>query len=127
MVTIVRISAICIFSVLVALFFRSVKPEYGIYMGFAAGLLLLGYVLDVFSGVYSMIRDIRTYLGDTYEYLVLLMRLVAITYICDVSGSLCRDAGYQTMASQIEVLGKLSVLLSGMPVLLSVLNTISLL
>lgn len=127
MVTIVRISAICIFSVLVALFFRSVKPEYGIYMGFATGLLLLGYVLDVFSGGYSMIRDIRTYLGDTYEYLVLLMRLVAITYICDVSGSLCRDAGYQTMASQIEVLGKLSVLLSGMPVLLSVLNTISLL
>ncbi len=127
MVTIVRISAICIFSVLVALFFRSVKPEYGIYMGFAAGLLLLGYVLDVFAGVYGMIRDIKTYLGETFEYLVLLMRLVAITYICDVSGSLCRDAGYQTMASQIEVLGKLSVLLSGMPVLLSVLDTISLL
>ncbi|MBQ8821629.1 MAG: stage III sporulation protein AD [Lachnospiraceae bacterium] len=127
MVTIVRIGAICIFSVLVALFFRSVKPEYGIYMGFAVGLLLLGYVLDVFSGVYGMIRDIREYLGETYEYLVLLMRLVAITYICDVSGSLCRDAGYQTIGSQIEVLGKLTVLLSGMPVLLSVLDTISLL
>ena len=40
MVSIIRIAAICIFSVLVALFFRSVKPEYGIYMGFAAGLLL---------------------------------------------------------------------------------------
>lgn len=127
MVTIVRLGAICIFSVLVALFFRSVKPEYGIYMGFAAGLLLLGYVLDIFSGVYDMIQNIKAYLGETYEYLVLLMRLVAITYICDVSGSLCRDAGYQTMASQIEVVGKLSVLLSGMPVLLSVLDTISLL
>ena len=127
MVTIVRLGAICIFSVLVALFFRSVKPEYGIYMGFAAGLLLLGYVLDVFSGVYDMIRELKVYLGETYGYLVLLMRLVAITYICDVCGSLCRDAGYQTMASQIEVVGKLSVLLSGTPVLLSVLDTISLL
>ncbi len=127
MITIVRIGAICIFSVLVALFFRSIKPEYGIYMGFAVGLLLLGYVLDVFSNVYGIIGEIKTYLGETYEYLVLLIRLVAITYVCDVSGSLCRDAGYGTMASQIEVLGKLTVLLSGMPVLLSVLDTIRLL
>ena len=124
MITIVRIGAICIFSVLVALFFRSIKPEYGIYMGFAVGLLLLGYVLDVFSNVYGMIGEIKEYLGETYDYLVLLIRLVAITYVCDVSGSLCRDAGYGTMASQIEVLGKLTVLLSGMPVLLSVLDTI---
>ena len=124
MITIVRIGAICIFSVLVALFFRSIKPEYGIYMGFAVGLLLLGYVLDVFSNVYGMIGEIKDYLGETYDSLVLLIRLVAITYVCDVSGSLCRDAGYGTMASQIEVLGKLTVLLSGMPVLLSVLDTI---
>lgn len=124
MVTIVRIGAICIISVLVALFFRSVKPEYGLYIGFAAGLLLLGYVLDVFSNVYGIIQEIRDYLGETYDYLVLLIRLVAITYICDVSGSLCRDAGYGTIGSQIEVLGKLTVLLSGMPVLLSVLDTI---
>lgn len=127
MITIVRIGAVCILAVMVALFFRSVKPEYGIYMGFAAGLLLLGYVLNVFSGVYDMIREIREYLGETYEYLVLLIRLVAITYVCDISGSLCRDAGYGTMASQIEVLGKLTVLMSGMPVLLSVLDTIRLL
>ena len=124
MVTIIRIGAICIFSVLVALFFRSVKPEYGIYMGFAAGLLLLGYVLDVFGSVYGILQEIKNYLGETYDYLVLLIRLVAITYVCDVSGSLCRDAGYGTMASQIKVLGKLTVLLSGMPILLSVLDTI---
>ena len=124
MVTIVKIGAICIFTVLVSLIFRSVKPEYGLYIGFAAGLFLLGYVLDVFSNVYDMIKEVRDYLGETYDYLVLLIRLVAITYICDVSGSLCRDAGYGTMASQIEVLGKLTVLLSGIPVLLSVLDTI---
>lgn len=124
MISIIRIAAICIFSVLVALFFRSVKPEYGIYMGFAAGLFLLGYVLDVFGGVYGLLEDMKDYLGETYDYLVLLIRLVAITYVCDISGSLCRDAGYGTMASQIEVLGKITVLLSGMPVLLSVLDTI---
>lgn len=124
MITIVRIGAICIFSVLVALFFRSIKPEYGLYIGFAVGLFLLGYVLDVFSNVYGMIQEVRAFLGETYDYLVLLIRLVAITYVCDVSGSLCRDAGYGTMASQIEVLGKLTVLMSGIPVLLSVLDTI---
>lgn len=124
MVTIIRIGAICIITVLAAMLFRSVKPEYGLYISFAAGLFLLGYVLQVFENIYGLICQVREYLGDSYQYLLLLIRLVAITYVCDVSGSLCRDSGYSTMASQIEILGKLTVLVSGIPMILSVLDTI---
>ena len=47
-----------------------------------------------------------------------------ITYIAEFSSSICKDAGYQTIAVQIEIFCKLTILALGMPVLLALLETI---
>ena len=52
-------------------------------------------------------------------------KMIGITYVAEFSASLCRDAGYQAVAGQIELFGKLSILVSSMPVLLALLETIS--
>ena len=44
--------------------------------------------------------------------------------IAEFSAGICRDAGYQTMAGQIEIFGKLTILVMGLPVLLALLQTI---
>ncbi|MFQ6961338.1 MAG: SpoIIIAC/SpoIIIAD family protein, partial [Clostridium sp.] len=38
--------------------------------------------------------------------------------------SVCKDAGYQSFAVQIEIFSKLTILSLGMPVLLALLETI---
>ena len=40
------------------------------------------------------------------------------------SSGICKDAGYQAIAAQIEIFGKLAILVVGMPVLLALLETI---
>ena len=42
----------------------------------------------------------------------------------EFSANLCRDAGYQAVAGQIEMFGKLSILVISMPVLLVLLETL---
>lgn len=49
---------------------------------------------------------------------------MGITYIAEFSSDLCKDAGYQTIAGQIQIFGKLSVLAVSMPVLLALLDVI---
>ena len=62
------------------------------------------------------------YLGSAKTYLKLLLKVVGISYLCEFSASICKDAGFSTVAEQIEVLGKLSVLLAGLPVLFAVVE-----
>ena len=50
-----------------------------------------------------------------------------MTYVCDISGNLCKDAGYGAVASQIELLGKMSVLVAGLPILLSLVESLQVL
>ena len=57
-------------------------------------------------------------------YLSVMLKMIGITYIAEFSSGICRDAGYQTIAGQIEIFGKLTILALGMPVLLALLETI---
>ena len=54
----------------------------------------------------------------------ILMKVVGITYLCEFSVGMCKDAGFTAVADQIEILGKLSVLFAGLPILLAVIRQI---
>ena len=67
---------------------------------------------------------LRSYLGGAESYLTILLKVIGITYICEFSAGICKDAGYQAVAGQIEVLGKLSVMFAGLPILFAVIDQI---
>ena len=52
------------------------------------------------------------------------MKIIGITYIAEFSADICKDAGYGTLASQIGIFSKLSILAVSMPVLSALLQTI---
>ena len=57
-------------------------------------------------------------------YLNTLLKMIGITYIGQFGAGLCKDAGYSSIAGQIELFSKLSILALSMPVLLALLDTV---
>ena len=124
MAEIIKVGMLGIVGVLIAVQFKAQKPEYGIYIGFVIGILIFSYALREFGAVLSQFELIKKYLGTGEGYLTILLKVIGITYICEFSSGICKDAGYQTIALQIEIFGKLAVLVLSMPVLMALLNTI---
>ena len=120
MAEIIKVGMLGIVGVLIAIQFKAQKPEYGIYIGLALGVMIFGYGLKQFAGMLDAFEMIRSYLGMGEHYLALLLKVIGITYICEFCASVCKDAGYGTVASQLEILGKLAVMFAGLPVLLAV-------
>lgn len=120
----VKVVFLGIAGVMLAIQFKSQKPEYGLYMGLAVGILVFGYALRQVAAVTTQLGKLRSYLGGAESYLAVLLKVIGITYICEFSADICKDAGYQTVAGQIEVLGKLSVMFAGLPVLFAVIEQI---
>lgn len=100
------------------------KAEYGIYVSVAAGILLFSFIVDRLSIFVSTMNQIATYIDMDAGYLSVMLKMIGITYIAEFSSGICRDAGYQTLAGQIEIFGKLTILALGMPVLTALLETI---
>lgn len=122
MAEIIKVGMLGIIGILVAVQLRAQKPEYGVYIGLALGILIFGYALKEFKTVLMQLQVLKEYLGTGKEYLSILLRVIGITYICEFSSSICKDAGYGTVADQIEILGKLAVMFAGLPILFAVME-----
>ena len=120
----VRVGFLGIAGVLLAIQFRGQKPEYGVYIGLGIGILIFAYAIRQVEAVIGQLERIKGYLNGAESYLSILLKVVGITYICEFSSAVCKDAGYQSVAGQIEVLGKLSVMFAGLPILFAVIAQI---
>ena len=123
---IMKVAFLGIVIVLLAVQFKSVKAEYSIYIGLALGILRFGYGCRQIGGILPQFEKLWDALGAAGRYLGIILKVIGITYVCEFSASICRDAGYQAVAAQIEILGKLSVMFAGLPILFAVIEQIEL-
>lgn len=120
----VKAGVIGVVGVLFAVSLKSYKTEYGIYVALAVCLVILEYITRYFMQILTGMEQLRGYLQENYSYLALLLKAVGATYACEFCAGICKDAGYGGVAGQVEMLGKLYILSMGMPVLLSLIESI---
>ena len=95
--SILKAACIGIAGTFLALQFQNTRKEYGIYLGIAVSIFL---------------------------FLTAMLKILGVTYLAEFAAAICKDAGYQTIAGQIEVFARLSILAIGMPILKALLLAI---
>ncbi len=121
---IVKISLLGLVAVAITLFIKQYRPEYAFMFMLAVGLFLFYLCFEAFLMVADITRKISAGIGAYDGYIQMLLKIVGISYISEFCSSMCQDAGYSALGKQIEMAGKFCVLLMGMPVFLSLVQTI---
>lgn len=121
---IVRISVIGVAGILLAILVKEVRPEYAFYITMTAGIAILFFSVGKLSYLLESFKAIKEYIPLETTYLHILLKMIGITYIGQFSAGLCKDAGYSSIAEQIELFCKLSIMVVSMPILMVLLETI---
>lgn len=121
---IVQIGLLGLVTVAITLFIKQYRPEYAFVFMLAVGLFLFYLCFDAFLTVADVVQKIGAGIGAYDGYIQMLLKIVGIAYISEFCSSMCQDAGYSALGKQIEMAGKFCVLLMGMPVFLSLVQTI---
>ena len=122
--TVIQAGIIRVIGAILAVQLKSGKAEYGIFVSIGVSIVLFGLIVDRLGIFISTVEQISAYIDLDAGYLATMLKMIGITYIAQFSSDICRDAGYQTVAGQIEIFAKLTILALGMPVLLALLETI---
>ena len=122
--SVLTIGVLGIASALLAVELKGLKGGYGVYLVAAVGLVIFFYGVTKLKTVIETIRQVQAYIRLNRMYLEALLKMIGITYIAEFSSGICKDAGYGSLGSQIEIFGKLSVLAVSMPILLALLDTV---
>ncbi len=110
--------------VLIALKLREMGSGYEILMSIGACVMVMYFVIGRFRQIAGYIDRLVSYVSVDITYIDIILKMIGIAYICQFATDICRDAGYQAIASQVEMAGKISLILLSMPVLMSVIDLV---
>lgn len=119
-----KVAVIGIATVLLAMELRSYKPVFALILGMTGAVVIMALSLDKVLAVFGQIKTVLGYLGDGTSYFIILVKVLGVTYICQFSAGICKDAGFGSLSEQIQVFGKMYIMLSGMPILMAFIETI---
>lgn len=121
----IQVALIGIIVVLMSILFKNNKSEYAIYISLVGCILIFYLGITKLEIIINTIKKIQTYISLNQTYIAILIKIIGITYIAEFSSNICKDCGQTAVANQIELVGKLTILATGMPILLALLDTIN--
>lgn len=119
------IALLGVMTALGAVWLKSIRPEFGMLMAVAGAILILTYGLSRLEYLLSAIRELQSWLPIKPVYIKLLLKLMGISFLAEFASGVCKDAGCTAMSGQIELFGKLSMLVTGLPVVLALFETLN--
>ena len=119
---IIKIASLAVLGVVTALLLKQGKGEYSTLIGLAMSLFICSYVIANLIEVIHTISTIWIKVSSDTHFLSVLLRMIGITYISDLTAGICKETGYQVLANQVTLAGKIGVLLAGFPIFMEVLH-----
>lgn len=120
----IKVSMLGIAGIFLGMFLKETKSQYAMYVSMGICICLIGYSIGKLTLLYQDFQKLQQYMPIDSQYLTTLLKILGISYVGQFSASLCKDAGYSSIAGQIELFCKLSIMTVSMPIVLVLLETI---
>lgn len=121
---IVQIAFIGILSGVLVIAIKQKQPELGMQVSLVAGLIIFIYALDYLVTAVDYIRDVVSRYDIPYESITVVLKIIGVAYICEFAVQLLKDTGESSIASKVELAGRVFIIVLSLPVITSFMNMV---
>ncbi len=118
---------VVIFAIIAAILSISIKserPEIAMMISMAAGVMLLIFAVSKIATVINVFNQLTSRTNIDLIYLNNILKIIGIAYITEFGTQICRDVGEGSLASKVELVGKIFILIEAIPIILALLNVV---
>lgn len=120
----VKIALVAIVGMTLAVVVGGMRKDIGIWITIVCGIIIFFYGISKFEFIVNMFHELSEYMGISETYIRVILKMIGIAYLSEFTASVCKDAGQNTIAGQVDFFGKISMIVISLPVLQSLLETI---
>ena len=120
---ILAIVGLAILTAVLATLMRRYHKEYAMLLSVLGGGLILFMIFQNFTPALSSITDMLSASGVSVEYTIILIKTLGTCCLAQFAADACRDAGESSLASKVELAGKVAVILMALPLFEAIANT----
>ena len=125
MVSLIKIFAIAITAIIIISIVKAYIPIYTIEVTICASIILLYFIIDGLTYGINYINNLYEDLTYGKSYFPIIIKVLTIAYVTEFAIALCIDAGEKSIASKVELGGKIAIFLAAIPVFNSILSLLN--
>jgi Stage III sporulation protein AC/AD protein family. len=116
-----KLCGIAVCAVIFILVIKQIKPEFAQVITISASVILLGASMILIQPFIDFISNVinNTAYGT---YMPVLLKALGIGLTAQTVADICRDSGETAIASKVELIGKLEIMLISLPLIESIIT-----
>jgi len=118
----VKVVVLAVIGVIFIVLLKEKTSVFSFLLMLAICMLIMFWVLDYSMILLEGFEVFETYFDSNGYYIKLILKMVGVTYLCEFGTQICKDVGQGAIALQVELFGKIMVLIIGLPILLSIIE-----
>ena len=120
----IQVVGIGMTAVLLILVVKRSHPELAVQITIVVAGIVFFLVLDKLRMIIELFTEMAKRAGIGEMYLIILLKIIGISYLVEFGAQVCRDAGEGAIASKVELAGKVMILVMAVPIIAFALDTI---
>lgn len=122
---ILKIVSIGIVAAILAVILRqSKREEFALLISILTGIAIFSMIFNKLKYVIETLSQLVRSTNLEFVYFSIILKIIGIAYLVEFGAQVSRDAGEESIASKIELGGKVIVMVLAMPILLTLMDLI---
>ncbi len=112
---IVAIIGVVIVIAVMSVTLKKYVPEFSMMVNIVTGVIVLSVIMCHFLPAVYQIKDLLFATKLPKEYGTILFKSLGVCFLTQFASDACKDAGENSLASKVELAGKIAILLIALP------------
>ncbi len=111
----VSVIIVCVIASVLAAILKQYNSIFAVITVCAAAVIIISFaaveISELLQNIFSAIEDV----GETVEFMKILVKAVCISILAEIAGSICKDSGNASLAVCVDISAKIILLALAFP------------
>jgi stage III sporulation protein AD len=121
---IIQIVGLGLIVTILTLIIKEQKPEIAFLLATFTGIVIFLFLIGKISSIIRILEDLATKSGINMVFLKTILKIIGVAYIAEFGAQIVRDAGQESVASKIELTGKILIMVMAIPIISVIIETV---
>jgi stage III sporulation protein AD len=103
---------------------RQHKPELALQLSIAAGAMIFLLMISRVMQVIDVLQTLGAKARLDQAHLGTVLKIIGIAYVADFGSQVLQDAGEKSVATKVEMAGKILIMLLAVPIIIAIVDTV---
>lgn len=100
------------------------KPLFAFLLITITGIYIFLFLLGKISAVIGVLEQLSSMTNINVVFLKTILKIIGIAYIAEFGAQIVRDSGLESIASKIELAGKVLIMVMAIPIISVIIETV---